>query len=101
MNDWEWNLLEDKTLADHVVISGVTVRTGDRVRLLPRKGGDILDIVLQGKIATIESIEQDYEGKAHVCVVVDEDPGRDFGLLRQPGHRFFFDASELEPLASG
>jgi hydrogenase maturation protease len=98
MNEWEWQLLEDKTIVDHVVIADVEVRTGDRVRLLPRKGGDILDIALQGQIATIESIEQDYEGKSHLGVVLDDDPGRDLGLLRQPGHRFFFDTSEVEPL---
>jgi hydrogenase maturation protease len=98
MNEWEWQLLEDKALLDHLMISGVEVRTGDRVRLFPHKGGDILDIALHGQIATIESIEQDYEGKAHVCVVLDDDPGRDMGLLRQPGHRFFFDSSEVEPL---
>jgi hydrogenase maturation protease len=100
MNEWEWQLLEDKTLVDHVMISGVEVRTGDRVRLFPHKGGDILDIALHGQIATIESIEQDYEGKSHVCVVLDDDPGRDMGLLRQPGHRFFFNPSEIEPLPS-
>jgi hydrogenase maturation protease len=99
MNEWEWQLLEDKTTVDHVVISGVEVKPGDRVRLLPRKGGDILDIALQGQIAIIESIEQDYEGKSHLCVVLEEDPGRDLGLLRQPGHRFFFDSSEVEPLS--
>src|ERR1700733_11184092 len=98
MNEWEWQLLEDKTIVDHVVIADVDVRTGDRVRLLPRKGGDILDIALQGQIATIESIEQDYEGKSHLGVVLDDDPGRDLGLLRQPGHRFFFDTSEVELL---
>lgn len=98
MNEWEWQLLEDKTLIDHLLISGVEVRTGDRVRLFPHKGGDILDIALHGQIATIESIEQDYEGKSHVCVVLDDDPGRDMGLLRQPGHRFFFNPSEVEPL---
>lgn len=98
MNEWEWQLLEDKTVVDHIVISGREVRTGDRVRLAPRKGGDILDIALGGQVATIESIEQDYEGKSHVCVVLDDDPGRDLGLLRQPGHRFFFDATEVEPL---
>ena len=42
-------------------------------------------------------MEQDYEGKLHVCVVVDDDPGRDIGLMRQPGHRFFFAPSEVEP----
>jgi hydrogenase maturation protease len=58
-----------------------------------------MDIALAGQIATIECIEQDYEGKQHFCVVLDNDPGKDMGLLRQPGHRFFFDAEEVEPLA--
>jgi hydrogenase maturation protease len=98
MNEWEWQLLEDKTVLDHLLISGVEVRTGDRVRLSPHKGGDILDIALNGQIATVESLEEDYEGKSHVCVVLEDDPGRDLGLLRQPGHRFFFDPSEVEPL---
>ena len=99
MNEWEWQLLEEKTSVDHLEISGVRVRTGSRVRLRPRKGGDVIDMVLAGQVATIECIEQDYEGKHHVCVVLDEDPGRDMGLLRQPGHRFFFDVEEVEPLA--
>jgi hydrogenase maturation protease len=98
MNQWEWNLLEDKTQADHVVIEGVEVRTGDRVRLRPNDGGDILDIALRGQIAIVESIEQDYEGRQHIGVVVEADPGRDLGMMRQPGHRFFFNVSEIELL---
>ncbi len=43
-------------------------------------------------------IEQDYEGQLHVCVVVEDDPGRDIGLMRQPGHRFFFAPNEVEPV---
>jgi hydrogenase maturation protease len=99
MNEWEWQLLEEKTALDHLEISGIEVRTGSRVRLRPRKRGDVMDIALAGQIATVECIEQDYEGKSHVCVVLDEDPGRDMGLLRQPGHRFFFDAEEIELLS--
>ena len=99
MKEWEWQLLEEKTPLDHLEISGVEVRTGSRVRLRPRKGGDVMDMALAGQIATIECIEQDYEGRSHVCVVLDEDPGKDMGLLRQPGHRFFFDAEEVEPLS--
>jgi hydrogenase maturation protease len=99
MNEWEWQLLEEKTLLDHLDISGVEVRTGSRVRLRPRKGGDVMDIALAGQVATIECIEQDYEGKSHVCVVLDNDPGRDMGMLRQPGHRFFFEAEEVEPMS--
>lgn len=99
MNEWEWQLLEEKTPLDHLEISGIEVRSGSRVRLRPRKGGDVMDIALAGQTATIECLEQDYEGKRHVCVVLDNDPGRDMGLLRQPGHRFFFDAEEVEPLS--
>jgi len=99
MNEWEWQLLEDKVSIESVSVEGVQVRRGDRVKLRPRSGGDVFDLALEGKIAAIESIEQDYEGKLHVCVVVDEDPGRDIGLMRQPGHRFFFAPEEVEPFA--
>lgn len=98
MNEWEWNLLEDKATLDHVEIHGVTVRPGDRVRLNPRDGGDILDLALRGQIATVESIEEDYENAQHICVVLDDDPGRDLGMMRQPGHRFFFTPAEVEPV---
>ena len=98
MNEWEWRLLEDKAPAGSLSIAGVEVKPGDRVRLRPGKRGDVMDIALAGKTAMIESIEQDYEGKFHVCVVADDDPGRDIGIMRQPGHRFFFDPEEVEPL---
>lgn len=98
MNEWEWQLLEEKTPLDQVQILGVDLKPGDQVRLRPRAGGDILDLALAGKTATIESIEQDYENNVHLAVVVDDDPGRDLGMLRQPGHRFFFSIAEIEPL---
>ena len=100
MNEWEWRLLEDKAPAGSLSIAGVEIKPGHRVRLHPGKRGDVMDIALAGKTAMIESIEQDYEGKFHVCVVADDDPGRDIGILRQPGHRFFFDPEEIEPLAA-
>ncbi len=99
MNEWEWQLLEDKKPVEDFRIEGIEVKPGSRVRLSPRAGGDIMDLALTGKTAIVEAIEQDYEGKVHVCVVVDDDPGRDIGLMRQPGHRFFFDADEVEPLS--
>lgn len=96
MNEWEWSLLEDKTALDHVEINGITVRPGDRVRLQPKAGGDILDLALRGQMATIECIEENYENQQHICVVLDNDPGRDLGMMRQPGHRFFFTPAEVE-----
>ena len=101
MNEWEWQLLEDQRAVESIEIQGVQVRRGDRVKLRPRSGGDIFDLALEGKIAAVESIEQDYEGKLHVCVVVEDDPGRDIGLMRQPGHRFFFAPSEMEAVVNG
>lgn len=101
MNEWEWQLLEDKPSLDRCEIGGVDFGMGDRVRLRPRKGGDIMDVALAGKIAIIESIEQDYESKIQIAVVLDDDPGKDLGMLRQPGHRFFFSPEELEPLGAG
>ena len=101
MNEWEWQLLEDKPALDHCTAGGVELRIGDRVRLRPRKGGDIMDVALAGKIAIIEGIEQDYESTVQVAVVIEDDPGRDLGMLRQPGHRFFFNLDEIEPLAPG
>jgi hydrogenase maturation protease len=71
---------------------------GDRVRLHPKPGGDVFDLALDGRIALVESVEQDLEGNYHVAVVVEDDPGVRFGHMRQPGHRFFFAPGELEPL---
>jgi hypothetical protein len=96
MNEWEWQLLEDKPALDQVTVDGTEFRTGDHVRLRPRKGGDIMDVVLAGKIGIIESIEQDYEGKVQLAIVIADDPGLDLGMLRQPGHRFFFHPEEIE-----
>jgi hypothetical protein len=98
MNEWEWQLLENKLALDHVTVDGVEYTIGDPVRLRPRSGGDIMDVALAGKIGIIESIEQDYEGKVQVAVVMDDDPGRDLGMLRQPGHRFFFHVEEIEAI---
>ena len=99
MNELEWRLLEDKAPLESIRLSDETeVRKGGRVRLRPRPGGDVMDLALDGKIAMIESIEQDYEGAVHVSVVVDDDPGSDIGHMRQPGHRFFFRIEEVEAL---
>src|SRR5579875_1882924 len=101
MNEWEWQLLEEKLPVESVAVHGVPVAKGDRVILRPRPGGDIFDLALSGRAAIIESIEQDYEGKTHLAVILEEDPGKDLGMLRQPGHRFFFTPEEVEPAPHG
>ena len=99
VTSWEGDI-EHRRL-DCLHIGPAEIRAGDRVRLRPRDRADILDLALAGKTATVESIEQDYEGRAYVTVTVDDDPGKDLGALRQPGHRFFFSPDEIEPLTGG
>ena len=98
MNEDDWNLLEERPRLESIRVFGVELRAGDRVRLWPQNRADIFDIALAGKTATVEAIEQDYEGGIQLAVVLDDDPGRDLGLLRQPGHRFFFMPNEVEPM---
>jgi hypothetical protein len=94
----DWNPLEEtKAPPESVRVFGIELRVGDRVRLCPTRKADIMDMALAGKIAVIESIEQDFEDQIQLAVVVDDDPGREFGMMRQPGHRFFFSPDEVEP----
>jgi hypothetical protein len=76
----------------------VDLKPGDYVRLWPLGRADIMDLALEGKTATIEAIEQDFEGRIYLAVTVDDDPGKDLGQQKQPGHRFFFGVDEVEPL---
>jgi hypothetical protein len=96
----EWNpFAEEKAPPESVTVFGVALRVGDRVRIWPQKTADILDIALAGKVGVIEAIEQDFEDQIQFALVVDDDPGREFGMMRQPGHRFFFGTEEVEPYA--
>jgi hypothetical protein len=94
----DWNpFAEEKAPPESVIVFGVALRVGDRVRIRPQKTADIMDIALTGKVGVIEAIEQDFEDQIQFAVVLDDDPGREFGMMRQPGHRFFFGTEEVEP----
>ncbi len=75
------------------------LKVGDRVRIHPKRRADVMDIALNGKIAIIESVMQDVEDEVQFALVLEDDPGRDLGMMRQPGHRFFYGADEVEPMA--
>jgi hypothetical protein len=102
-NDWKNESPEatgpEAKPVESVIIFGVAVRPGDRVRLWPQKSADIMDMALRSKVAIVEAIECDFDDQLHLAVVLEDDPGRDLGMLRQPGHRFFFSPEEVEPLA--
>src|SRR5919107_751716 len=92
-----WEELE-RPAPDSVTVRGGQLRAGSRVRLRPRSRADVFDAALDGKLAVIEGVEQDMEGRVQLTVIVDDDPGRDLGMRKQPGHRFFFTPEEVEPL---
>ena len=94
-----WTFETDRRRLECIHVGPSELREGDRVRLRPRRRADIMDMIFDGKAATIEAIEQDFEGLVYLAVLIDDDPGRDLGALRQPGHRFFFALEEIEPLA--
>lgn len=93
-----WTPESDRRRLECVHVGPAEIRAGDRVRLRPRRRSDIFDLALDGKAATVDTIEEDYEGRAFIVVTLDDDPGRDLGQLRQPGHRFFFLIDEVEPI---
>jgi hydrogenase maturation protease len=91
--------LIDPPVPRTVTAGGAEIGRGSRVVLRPGDGGDVMDRALDGRLAVVEMIHEDLDGKLHVAVTLDDDPGRDLGERRQPGHRFFFTPAELEPLA--
>jgi hydrogenase maturation protease len=92
-----WGELE-RPGPEAVAVDGVELRRGSQVRLRPRAGADVFDLVLAGRLAVVEAIEEDMEGTVHLVVTVADDPGRDLGVASQLAHRFFFAPDEVEPV---
>jgi hypothetical protein len=77
-------------------VDGVRFTRGGRVVLRPGPDADLHARMLDGRSATIERILIDYDGKVHLGVTVDDDPGQE--LLRETGRYLYFFAWEVEAL---
>lgn len=97
----DWNPFDEPPKLESVHVGKAELSVGDRVRLHPSGRADILDMALEGKTATIASIEVNFEGEVYLAVLVDDDPGKDLGADRQVGHRFFFRPDDVVPLTEG
>ena len=75
-------------------VDGVTFRRGATVVIRPRPDADLHARMLDGRTATIERIFTDYDGRTHLGVTIDDDPGQD--LMRETGRYLFFFAEEVE-----
>jgi hydrogenase maturation protease len=81
----------DRVKAVAGLACGRELTAGSRVRLRPRGGADVFDLVLVGRPATVERVEDDPDGGLHLVVTVDGGPGR-------AGHRCLIGLDEVEPL---
>jgi len=78
----------------YAIVDGVRFARGTKVVIRPGPDADIHARMLDGRIATIERILTDYDGKAHLGVTIDDDPGQD--LMRETGRLLYFFAPEVE-----
>jgi hypothetical protein len=96
--DW-WDPLADNAVRpdiDAVLVNGVRVAAGSRVRLRPSRRADAQDIFFAGKSARVTSVHEDVDGQKYVGVIVEADP--DFEMPDSYGRYLYFAPDEVEPL---
>lgn len=76
------------------VVDGVRFWRGGKVIIRPGPEADLHARLLDGRTATVERIFTDYDGRTHLAVTIDDDPGQE--LMRSSGRFLFFYAPELE-----
>ena len=91
-------LVDPSAGQSEAVVDGVRFRRGDHVRLRPSPDADLHARLLDGRSATIERIFVDYDGKMHLGVTIDGDPGQE--LMRETNRLLFFFAPEVEVIES-
>jgi hypothetical protein len=87
-------LVDPRAGEEAAEVDGVTFRRGCAVVIRPRPDADLHARMLDGRRATIERIFTDYDGRTHLGVTIDDDPGQE--LMRETGRYLFFFAEEVE-----
>ncbi len=84
---------------DHIMIAGMRVARGSRVRMLPgARRADAQDLFLTGRSALVEAVLHDVDGNVHLAVTPEDDPAAD--LQRNHGRFLYFAPDEVEPLGA-
>ncbi|WP_426989607.1 hypothetical protein [Pseudarthrobacter sp. Y6] len=81
---------------DAVLINGVPVARGSRVRVNPSRRADAQDLFFAGQTGRVTSVHFDVDGSTHVGLVLEQDPAAD--LHEGYGRSFYYSPEELEPL---
>jgi hypothetical protein len=90
------DLVDPRSGEEYADVDGIRFRRGGKVRIRPGADADLHARMLDGHTATIERIMIDYDGKMHLGVTIDDDPGQE--LMRDSGRFLFFFAPEVEVL---
>jgi hypothetical protein len=82
---------------DHVIVAGVRVARGSRVRMQPgARRADAQDLFLTGREAVVEAVLHDVDGQVHLAVTPVDDPAAD--LQSNHGRFLYFAPDEIKPL---
>lgn len=74
------------------------VAKGSRVRVrLGSRRTDAQDMFIDGRVATVEEVREDFEGNGWVGVIVEDDPAAE--VHRWFGRHLWFHTDELEPVS--
>ncbi len=80
-----------------VLGEGARFAPGDKVRLRPGpRRTDAQDLLYAGRVATVEEVREDIDGREHLLVTIDDDPARE--LHRWYGRFHYYYPDEVEPL---
>jgi hypothetical protein len=95
-----WDPGADRSVSpetDHVLIGGIRVARGSRVRMCPgARRADAQDLFLTGRTALVEAVLFDVDGHVHLALVPDDDPAAE--MQRNHGRFLYFAPDEVEPL---
>jgi hypothetical protein len=81
-----------------VILKGVELRAGDKVKIQPKHDEVFPDVSLTDKIGVIAAFEQDAENRVYIALVLEGGPSETGVLPLHPGERFLFTLDEIEPL---
>ncbi|MDV3125111.1 hypothetical protein M1247_09345 [Mycobacterium sp. 21AC1] len=81
---------------DAVLVNGIRISCGSRVRLHPSRRADAQDLFFAERIARVTSVHEDVDGEQHIGVVIEDDPAAD--LHDWYGRYLYFAPDEVEPL---
>ena len=97
-----WDPGQDRSVSpetDHVVIAGVRVARGSKVRMRPgQRRADAQDLFLAGRTALVEAVLFDVDGQVHLALRPDDDPAAQ--LHAAHGRFLYFAPDEVEPIGA-